>query len=337
MSSVTETTPVFVRLEYLIRGTLIFEAVKWRSEFNDDLSLSLNALADINLVPGVPSPYQMVVDYQTPISCIAYNSTLPPKTRMSADGQTISYKHKNLYFPRYKQGIHDGIAKCTKRLEKLMYGMSIPVDMPARPEDDWAEERRGYSFLDLHTYLGLLKLKPDGGVLVDSNGRPLFNQKALHEVLNREAKFIDVFMPTVYMASSSNRGTQFGEAKIRNSTRGRNVFIDTDGNIWLVTRRLKEETRTIQETFVPVMLPPSLSKLFLQWITVIRPGNVELIWINLGEEAAMLHSEYLWTRSGQLVNTDQFTFLLKEFTFKNCGVGLKNRVRSRVDLEGAWR
>ncbi|KAJ7240983.1 hypothetical protein C8J57DRAFT_1527321 [Mycena rebaudengoi] len=289
MSSATETTPVFARLEYLIRGTLVFEAVKRRSEFNDDLSLyvgsinlerdlmaltrqcsSLNALADIHLAPGVPSPYQMVVDYQTPISSIAYNSTLPPNTRVSADGQTISYKDKNLYFPRYKQGIHNGIAKCTKRLEKLMYGMSIPVDMPARPEDDWAEERRGYSFLDLHTYvagnrpwlkgllsnpeLGLLKLKPDGGVLVDSNGRPLFNQKALHEVLKREAKFIDVFMPTVYMASSSNRGTQFAEAKIRNSTRGRNVFIDTDGNIWLVTHCPKEETRTMQETFVPIYL-----------------------------------------------------------------------------------
>jgi hypothetical protein len=41
------------------------------------------------------------------------------------------------------------------------------------------------------------------------------------------------------------------------------VFIDTDRNIWLVVRRGKNETRINKETFVPVMLPPVLSRLML--------------------------------------------------------------------------
>jgi hypothetical protein len=94
---------------------------------------------------------------------------------------------------------------------------------------------------------------------------------------------------------------------------------DADG-LWLITRRLKTETQTRREAFLPIKCHPLLSGFLEKYLLLVRPVLADLIYELKGEEAYHLYSEYMWTKQGRRMTADEGYSALENFMRDYCGV-----------------
>ncbi|KAF8189248.1 hypothetical protein K438DRAFT_1971892 [Mycena galopus ATCC 62051] len=330
------TSQLFAHLKYLIRGILLCEGEKRRRESLDKtLAECVEELGMRNLAVGRPSPFNMVVDYQRATSAIVYSSVQPLQMRISEDGHQFTYLTKTLDFPAFKFGLKRGVAKMRQNLDSLMFGLQIPLSFPKIWVDDWTNETRGYSFLSEHSFtagarpwikgllglpeLDLVKKDTAGHLLRDTSGHMIWNSAAMQEIFARNTAFMHSAMPVTFFAASGSRGQEFADAKIGNGPRPRGIFVEADGRVWIVTRRIKTEGQTGGTVFIPSMLPDDIAQILLTYLIVIRPGLVELAHIYYDAHASMLYREFLWVTNTSVLDSNALTKLLDSFTEVYCG------------------
>ncbi|KAJ6449902.1 hypothetical protein C8R47DRAFT_1230477 [Mycena vitilis] len=319
------TTGVFATLKYLIRGTVLYEAHTQLAQFDGILDSAIESIAQENLRVSVTSPYNVIVDLQRAVSRLAYLSVGPPTMRVSEDMNTFHHGEKTLHFPDFREGLSKGIVAVQTCLDKLLFGTHIPYQIPSVVSDDWACDRRGYSFLHANTFLSEKKPYLRGLMEVigkrDAAGGFMLNVAGVAEVLSRDEEFLEHLMPALFIGSSSARGSEFADHKHANGPVSRTLFMNgTD--LWLVTRRQKQSKT---EVFVPVLVPPVLANILLHYLIVVRPAIIELVWATKGEEAAILHGEYLFVCNGTRIDGDRLSVLLERFTSDYCQVELNLR------------
>ncbi|KAJ6553802.1 hypothetical protein DFH09DRAFT_1495365 [Mycena vulgaris] len=319
-----DSTQMLARLEYLIRGTV----------------LAVESIGMENLCVSASSPYNTVIEMQRAISSLAYLSVLPPAMRVSEDMNVFSYDDVTLHFPSYREGIRAGLEEARRRLDRLLFGMDIPLLAVENPEDDWTNEQRGYGFTRNRALVAgnrpYLRGIMDGTAVnigkLDADGSFMFNMAGVNTVLELDTNFLEWFMPLLFAGSSSSRGAEFADHKHCNGTRPRTLFIN-GSDVWLVVRRMKYETQINHEVFVPVLVPPELAELLCRYLVVVRPAIVELVTATKGVPEGILHAEYLWASAGKLIDEDRLSVLLERFTAAHCKVKLSVRPHRQMQLE----
>ncbi|KAJ6501063.1 hypothetical protein C8R47DRAFT_257476 [Mycena vitilis] len=337
LKSPVETTPVFARLEYLIRGTILYEADTAATVHGVPLDIAFESLAMENLHVSALSPYNVIVDLQRAVSRLAFLTVRPPSMRVSEDMDTFYHADKVLNFPEYRAGIRSGLEALKQRLEALLFGLDIPYRTPDKVADDWNCEDRGYGFLSNNDFLQsnrpyLRGLLASSAVTIgkrNAAGGFILNAAGVVTVLQRDTAFLECLMPLLFIGSSSSRGAEFVEHKITNGTMPRTLFMNGP-DLWLVTRRWKQK---VHQVFVPVLVPPELAAIVIRYLAIIRPGIVELVRAMRGDNASILHSEYLWASAGALMDENRLSSLLETFTRTHCGVALTLRPHRHLQLE----
>ncbi len=207
--------------------------------------------------------------------------------------------------------------------------------------DDWSNESRGYScftqakfFEDRLQLLKAMLLDPSSRLASIQAGVLKFNAVKVWNFIHAcDALNEKLALFIFFTAGASPRGTEFMEHKYSNSTRGRNLFMDEDQALWLVTRRTKVETQTRKETFIPKKCHPLLTTFLIQYFALIRPTECALIDFLKGPEAAVIYSEYMWVKSGARMSETNFYSLMDNFlTILWCQMNCRDYRQIHVEL-----
>lgn len=303
------------------------------------ISSAVHALCVRNIMRSCDSPFNSVTELQAFVTTLAHRAVLPPVTRVSPDGMYITYKHLTLSVAEQRSGLRLALAEAEKMLDDLCFQFPLRPEIPEHPQDDWGENRRGYSFVNNHTYIPSdsfwchLLQSPEAGLTSTSADNKLtFVQPAVDRMLAQDALFQSLLAPLVFTSSSCARPAEFVDLKIKNSTRPRNLFMHGP-DFWMVTRRMKWENLVGYEVFVPLLFSPPVAPLVLKYLLVHRPAVVRVLRITKGEAVARLYDEYLWVVDGRRVSTDLFSKLLEEFTRTHFKVTLSSRPHRHLQVE----
>lgn len=286
------------------------------------------------------SPFNFVADIQRWVSSVAATTVRPPSTLVSADGMNITHDGQTLNVPAHRLGLQNALADLTAELKQLLFGFNVDIEMPEAPIDSWSNTERGYSFVSNHEYIPpdsffrhLLRSSEADLTWTDTHGKLHFKVPSINRLVVREAKFLKKFGPFIAIACSVSRIAEFLDAKIKNSTRPRTLFMHLR-DLYLVTRRMKYENLIGHAVFTPHLVPAHIRDLLLRHLLIFRPALVKLLRIAQQEEAAFLYDEYVWVFNRQRISTDAFSELLREFTEKYSGVGLKTLALRHIVVRG---
>ncbi|KJA17084.1 hypothetical protein HYPSUDRAFT_146917, partial [Hypholoma sublateritium FD-334 SS-4] len=336
-----EVTQMFAQIAYLIRSSILYEATMNIDRFDGNLYRAVENVAMSNLQPGANSPYNSCMDYQRFASAVAMNSHTAPTTRVNADNDRITYQGKVFSIKAWRSGLQQLASEIKQELAALTLGQDQLIQKPGQIEDDWSNETRGYSWVNQGNFvddkLQLLKamlLDPSSKLAIIENEDFQFNAtqvwKFLHacDVLTEKLALF-----TLFTAGASPRMTEFVEHKYANSTRGRNLFMDEDQQLWIVNRRTKVETQTKRETFLPKKCHPLLTTFLIKYFTLIRPTECALVDYIKGPQAAIIYSEYMWVKGGTHLSETYFYSLMENFLDKYCNVKMNSRDYRQVHVE----
>ena len=127
-----------------------------------------------------------------------------------------------------------------------------------------------------------------------------------------------------FLCGQPSRAAEFIDCKIANSNRPRCVFLDVQGNVWIVIRRVKWESVARREVFLPKKCPPLLSELLKKYILIIRPVETELARLSYEEgsdvakAAAYNYSTFLWVQKGQQMTSAALAGHVSKFLEQDC-------------------
>lgn len=170
-------------------------------------------------------------------------------------------------------------------------------------------------------------------VQVDRNHELVFNTAAMHKIMEHTAEINrQLALFTFTSPGQDPRSSEFADHKIQNSTRPRTIF-RSNGDIWLVTRRVKTENMIRRDVFIPIKAHPRLARIIEVYLLIIRPMERDFARILWGEEVGQLYDEYLWVRMGKRVGEDQFSSDLKDFTESHCGVAVGVRPYRQLTVQ----
>jgi hypothetical protein len=199
----------------------------------------------------------------------------------------------------------------------------IPEDVA----DDWTNDTRGYGWTqntdflkDKRQLLKVMLADPDLKLARVDNGKLEFNTARVWDYSHKCDALLEKLLLFVYLTPGQTpRIAELIDAKLLNSTRPRNIFRDRDG-IWFVTRRVKTETQTRKETFIPIKCHPLLTKFLETYLLLVRPVLAELMHFLKGEEAYHIYSEYMWVAKGGRMTADDAYPMVKNFMADYCDV-----------------
>jgi hypothetical protein len=253
----------------------------------------------------------------------------------------ITYKEVTLDIPKWRQALRRLLDKAKNAIDTICYSSGpgsgfFGLQKPDRVRDDWSNTQRGYSgfkanskaflphkfcLLDamLHDERLQLASSPDGKSIVLD----------FYKVQETMAKFEDINrmlnLLVFFLSGQPARGTEAIDCKISNSNRPRCLFLDEQGNIWPVVRRVKWENIAKREVFLPKKCPPELSDLLTKYLLIIRPVETELsrqvyyMDAKAARSAAHNFSTFLWVKNGERVTPDEFTKYITSFLREECG------------------
>lgn len=282
------------------------------------------------------------------VSYIANTSTCAPMTRTSDDGMFITYKEVTLDVHKWRQALRRLLDKTKEAIYSVCYGHDFGLQKPERVCDDWSNTTRGYSrfknnaflahkfpLLDaiLHDEQLQLASSPDGKSLsLDFYKVMTIMEK--FEAINHMLSLLTFFLP-----GQPAHGAEFTDYKICNSNRPRCVFLDEQGTVWIVVRRVKWENIARREVFLPKKCPPELSDLLKTYLLIIRPVETELsrqIYSSdprAAQSAAHNYLTFLWVKNGERVTPDELTRNIAAFLQEECGFRGKISSYRHISIE----
>ena len=295
----------------------------------------------LNLRPGANSPYNSCMDYQRFASAIALNSQSAPTTCVHEDNDRITYLGKTFSIKAWRTGLQRLATEIEQELTALTLGQDKLLQKSVQVEDDWSDETRGYSWVHqgqfVNNKLQLLKtmlLDPSSKLAIIENEEFQFHASEVWKFLHAcDALNEKLALFTLFTAGAAPRITEFVEHKYANSTRGRNLFMDGDQQLWIVNRRTKVETQVKRETFIPKKCHPLLTTFLIKYFTLIRPTECALVDYIKGPQAAIIYSEYMWVKGGGHLSETYFYSLMDNFLEKYCNVKMNSRDYRQVHVE----
>jgi hypothetical protein len=281
---------------------------------------------------GTNSPYNTTLEYQRLVSSLAYSSTNPPTTRVSADGMTISYKEHSLHIPKWRNALDTLCDEIEAELNELCgpvndLSFHIPDDTP----DDWTNTTRGYSWIKNGQFVRhkrglvghLMQQKDLKLAAVGRDDNLIYNMDAIHDCMKKSASINWKLGVASFTTDGQDpRMAEFVDHKIENSTRPRTV-LRSNGELWMVTRRVKWEKFMKKEAFIPIKCNPRIQRLMERYLLVVRPMEQDFAYLLWGEEAKILYKEYLYMDLGRRMTDTAFSQHLRHVmkTKANCDVG----------------
>ena len=253
----------------------------------------------------------------------------PPTTIVHEGGKLIDYKGHCLSVPVWQTALQ-GLSRTLKEaIDAFCYRTDFGLHIPDSVPDDWTETKRGYSWIhdanfspnldallqakmaDPKLQLASLGNTEDGDVLD-------FNAGAMWQILDDCARINrDLALFAFFTAGQTPRITEFIPHKHTNSNRPRTIF-RSQKDLWLVTRRLKTETLTKKETFLPMKCHPCLAECLEKYLLLIRPLEMQLALQLKGQEAYLLYSEYLWMTKCERTTPKQMYRFIHDFLRDSC-------------------
>lgn len=273
------------------------------------------------LTEGVISPYNSIRELQHFASALAFAEPRAPRITLSEDVQTFGIHGKAFHLPTFRSGLQKLHTKLKEKIHKVLRGRKIPLHIPEDLEDDMSNTTRGYSWLDNATFtekpyplLEIIMEDPDQTLCwKDREGNLHFNAKEANDFMQECSsinKDLSIFDNTTH--SQPHRGTEFIDAKIRNSWRRRNSIRNL-GRLYWVEQYTKNTNGKKMDTFIPVATAEQIQELEEIYLLLIRPVE-ELIGFELwGEEARVLYHEYMYVDMGKRVTADQFSRRLAQY------------------------
>ncbi len=260
----------------------------------------------------------MAAQYNSYLTHLVYNTPSAPITKISNDCQKIYYKTSCLNIPIFLSGL-EHFYQCIQTLFKELwrnhpFQYSIPEDFV----DDWTNDTRGFSwttdpahpnaphpFAKAHQLMEILLNDPHLKLFTrGSNNTLIPNPAAIHTILELCQKInLMLAIYTYLTAGASPRASESVEFKLINGTRDRNVFYH-NGDIWLVTRRVKSEGQKGHEDFIPFKCHPRLSELLKRYILGVRPLERQLARLVWGEEVGQIYDTQLWIHNKQVMKSE---------------------------------
>jgi len=287
--------------------------------------------AGLNLRPGILSPYNSCCDYQRYVSSLALSSSSPPTTRVSADGSLITFRELPLNIHDWRHGLRRHMDKLREDVGNLCYGLQSEISMPDHVPDDWANEQRGYSWVNNYPFIPdrLMLFKamiddPKTGLQNTSTveGELEMNVGAMWRMLERCTAINRSLCVALHITpGQSPRAAEYVELKISNASRGRGIFMHGNQLVF-ATRRLKTETATKRDAFNPVVLDKESSNIVIAYLLLIRPVEELLGYMLRGDEAKILYSEFMWVQNCSRVSASNFYDHFREFMLNISGVAI---------------
>ncbi|KAJ6557774.1 hypothetical protein B0H19DRAFT_1261366 [Mycena capillaripes] len=268
---------------------------------------ALTILAQENIdCAAYRSPFNVVCDLQRWASSIAVNTVRPPSTMVSPDRMKITHDGSTLDITAYRSGIQDVLRDLKVDLHKLLYGYDTELNIPDAPVDKWTETERGYSFVNNHDYIPpdsyfshLLHSSGADLTWTDADGRLHFKLPSVNRHVHQDALFIRKLVVFIASSCTVSRTAEFLEAKMKNSTRRRELFMHLQ-DLWIVVRRMKWDNLVCHAVFVPHLVPACVRNLLLCYVLIARPALVKLLRVTKEEQTTILYDEYLWVADRQL-------------------------------------
>jgi len=276
----------YVNYSFLVLGFL-----------NSSLFRAVQHEAEKNFGSNVASPFNSCVHYFGLVRYLATNSTLAPTTRTSDDGMLITYKEVTLDIRSWRNGIKSLITKATQTIDRICYNRDFGLKHPKHTRDDWSSITRGYSGFKVEPYLphqlalldAMLHDKDLGLAQLSPNKKSIKADLYVVQKIMSDFTLINIMLALLvfFLCGQPSRTTEFINAKYTNSNRPRCVFLDDQGTVWIVVRRVKYEGIVRREVFLPKKCPPVLSNLLKRYLLIIRPVEKELACLAFGKGSDM--------------------------------------------------
>lgn len=262
----------------------------------------------------------MASNYTRVISSIVFNSPSPPTTLVDSTSETVYYKGTPFSLPNLRIGFTTSIEKVKEMMESLCRGCQNDWDYPENAYDDWGESKRSFGILSIGkwTYTEgpllnkLRKIYPDLLKIVD--GQVVLNRGIVMDVMDEATAIRNLLgLLIFFLAGQQCRLAEFLDHKFANSIRDRTIFLGADYRLYFVVRRAKYENKTRKEIFIPTVLPPVLTQLFLSYLLVIRPLEIEFAAFLYNATTAKLYSEFLFVVKGKRMKSCNFSQVIRNW------------------------
>ena len=182
----------------------------------------------INLCPGILSPMNATIDYQTIATNIAMNMSSPPVTCVSECGMFTEHGELTWSVLSWREGLRKLADEIHKAEDELTLGQDFGLNIPNDAGDNWANEERGYGWTERHAFLpdkrallAAMLTKPELKLAkLDNAGRLTFDRTAVWAFLHKcDALSEKVALLAFFTAGQTPHVSEFIEHKYANSTR----------------------------------------------------------------------------------------------------------------------
>ena len=255
---------------------------------------------------------------------------------------SITFREHTLSITTWRKGLAALALEIEEDLNSLCYGKRFGLIIPNVIPDDWSVTTRGYSWAknDPNKF-GIVDDRPllhaifNHADLALAVGGPNTDNLMLNHVLMRkllaqcDSLNEKLALFAFFTAGQPPRVLEFLDHKWANSTRPRTIFChsETEGkppSLYLVIQRMKSESLTRKESFMPAKCHPVLTDLLMRYLLLVRPLERDLVYhLMEGEEratAVQLYAEYMWMNSGKRVVGKDMYDSIQSFMVNSCGV-----------------
>ncbi|EED81164.1 predicted protein, partial [Postia placenta Mad-698-R] len=244
-----EYTPLLAEWEYLMRITHLtqayrnFEAECQTTDIRPNFITICSVQFSQFLKEGVNSPYNSVREHQHFASSIAKNTAAAPRITWSSDMTELACDGNNLQLSRLRFGLNAIALDIETRINKLMNGHTIPINVSDSLTENMSNRDLGYGWMELPNLLAksfpLLEILQDHPHFkiceVEHNGKLHWIHRGIMAVLseftiiNEELAILCHMLP-----APPPRGTELVETRIRNGQIPRNLY--KDRGTWFMTQ-----------------------------------------------------------------------------------------------------
>ncbi|KAL7752913.1 hypothetical protein RI367_001362 [Sorochytrium milnesiophthora] len=276
---------------------------------------------------GDPTPFALLAQVRRTATRHAHAEHTEPRLYWPLDQPSVVYIDN---VALRLESIKELVNYCVKTGRELYNNLCFgdPPDDIAEPEKSIADVlgvfTAGYSFLsdprneglqERSTYLTRLLAQVDcdaartmfctvhGGL--GGPDRTMFNARAAQAWLDSSQHLLELLCAACHLTSGQPpRAPEVASLLIRNTRDARRSVLWCQQALTLVTRYNKSQGTVGHETCIPRYPAPEVSKLLLDYLTVIRPFEVKVVDHFHGRARAQVQSTLLYCRDGQVWSDD---------------------------------
>jgi len=318
-------TPFLAQLTYLIRGTLLYEAIK-RCNSNPTLTPyeSVKDLAKLNIAVSSCSPYILVRNKQSVASTIAMADSQNPRVDISLNGMDFAIDGIKINIPDMRLGFQRLVDTIKKKLAALLGPEEIDYTHPSH--DSMGNFTNGYSAIDEDKHQAADKfmnhlLKTRKLCNQTNTGKPAWKRKAVESVLVETAEINKLLAVATYcLAGQPPRAAELVDGRLRNGFRQRSLYFLLTGT-WYVITRVKTGKGILsgQEVYLPRLYPPEVAKLVKQFYIIVRPIEEFLASQIWSSKVASYYRDYMWVTQTIRLSEKTFSTVLERTMNEYCG------------------